>query len=178
MNGDFGTSPFEKGRPSDDLAAYLSLPGAANSKGCCPISNAVAKMINPALKVRLGPPGQLCRTSALAPKAELPALSRDVAKVPEAGVPQQVRRTLAGRRRPDVQKLRCRPFSYQINCEKSAVQKTQRWLGAKLNSRAKNKGANDWNSSTAPRTSPCGLYDRYGRPLAIPFLGFDPITQR
>src|ERR1700676_5072799 len=44
MNGDFGTSPPNGGRPSDESAAYLSPTGVAKSKDCCHLSNAAAPL--------------------------------------------------------------------------------------------------------------------------------------
>ncbi len=43
-SGDFGTSPPNGGRPSDESAAYLSPTGAANSKDCCHLSNAASHL--------------------------------------------------------------------------------------------------------------------------------------
>jgi hypothetical protein len=36
QRGDLGTSPLEKGQPSDDAEAYLALIGVAMSKRRCP----------------------------------------------------------------------------------------------------------------------------------------------
>src|SRR6266404_7885392 len=44
MNGDFGTSPPNGGRPSDESATYLSPTGMANSKDCCHLSYAAAPL--------------------------------------------------------------------------------------------------------------------------------------
>jgi hypothetical protein len=54
MNGNFGTSPLEKGWPFDDSAPYPALSRGANSKGYCPFGTAVANSISWISSGRLG----------------------------------------------------------------------------------------------------------------------------
>jgi hypothetical protein len=52
MNGDFGTSPPNGGRSSNEVAAYLSPTGVANSKVYCHLSNAALYSLFEALLQR------------------------------------------------------------------------------------------------------------------------------
>jgi hypothetical protein len=58
------------------------------------------------------------------------------------------------------------PFSSLIYGEKSLVQKSQRWSGAKLNSRATNTGANDWNpTGVVAYVAQFGVLGPFGSPF-------------